>query len=441
MKNKHEQIEKERAQKEADEYRVMALSKKYIKRWRTTAWKKGLMRRAPERRRRFAESLQQMAKDAARHQEDVVASLLSRKSANEGQQAESGISTESNLTHSTASKKRKSSDVEDHSTPDRMPRQKRSRLDWGRNESMTRSQRVDSGHKRSRTEERPKLSETEELINTLVATRDDYSYLANGSELSYKITQKIRTLLPPVKVDDTRSDYFMLKSLGIDPDTPIIPRTSKKRHSTDDILSTSIKRLKESPQAKSTSALLPPSKRAQSRSSSPLRKSPHQYRDQSETAQSIDFDETENELVAAQGELNDKMSGVVRLYREQRAKWGSGRSSPSSSITPSRSIEYYKEQRAKWGTPTPSKVMKLRQLTSSKLGEVLRAASERYAAHSKRSKQDIKSAIRGAEERQQNLYATLLPGAVSEGEISRLSSLAAAAVTPAGSSAEAAIEL
>ena len=442
MNNKLKQIEKERVQKEADEFRVMALSKKYIKKWRTTAWKKGLMRRAPERRRRFAESLQQMARDAARHQEDLVASLLSRKSANDDQQAESGISTESILTHSTASKKRKSSDVENHSTPDRIPRQKRSRLDRVQDENMTPSRRINSGHKRSRTEEHPKLSETEELINTLVATRDDYSYLANGSESSYKITQKIRTLLPPVKVDDTRSDYFMLKSLGIDPDTPIVPRTSKKRHSSDDILNTPIKRLKESPQTKSTSALSSTSKRARSRSSSPLRESPHQYREQSETAQSTDFDETENGLLTVQRELNNKMTGVVRLYREQRAKWGSGRSSTSSSITPSRSIEYYKEQRAKWGTPTPSKVMKLRQLTSSKIGEVLRAASERYAAHSKRSKQDTKSAIRaGVEERQQDLYATMLPGAVSEGEIARLSGLAAAAVAPAGSSAEAAIEL
>lgn len=447
IRESFEQVETERSQKEADEYRVMALSKKYIKKWRTIAWKKGLMRRAPERRRRFAQSLQQMARDTARQKEDLVASLLSRKSENEDQQAELAVSTDSILTRSTASKKRKSSDGENQSTPNRMSRNKRSRLDQVEKEHETPSRRIISGHKRSRTAENPKLSETEELINTLLATRDDYTYLANGSESSYKIMQKIRTLLPPVKVDDTRSDYFMLKSLGIDPDTPVVPRTSRKRHSSDDILSNPSKRFKESPLTKSASALTPPSNRPRSRSPSPLRKSHQQYRDRSVTAQSADFDETENDVLAVQRESNNKMTDVGKLYREQRAKWGSGRISSNSSTTPSRSIEYYKEQRAKWGTPAPSRAVDLRQFTSAKIKEVLQAASERYSGQSTGSKQDTKSGIRAAiDQRQRDSYATLQRGAErNEGGIVQLPSLAAGgartAAAPAGSSAEAAIEL
>lgn len=442
VRKNYEQARTKRAQKKADEHRVMVVSKKYIKKWRQIAWKKGLMRRAPERRRKFAESLQQMARDAARHQENLVTSLLPRKSGKRRQQAESEVSTDSILTHSRSSKKRKSSDDEDDSTPDRMSRRKRSRLDQIQTEHVRPSQSINSGHKRSRTEENPKLSEREELINTLIATRDDYSYLANGSESSYKITQKIRTLLPPVKVDDTRSSYFLLKSLGIDPDTPVVPRTSRKRHSSDDIVGTPFKRLKESPQTKSASAMAPPSERPRSRSPSPLEKSSHQDGERSETAQSKGIDKAENKLLLGQLETNNKTADVVKMYKEHRAKWGSRRISYPG-ITPSRNIEYYKEQRAKWGSPTPNGVMKFRQSTTSKIGETLRAAPMRHAAETMISKEDTKSAIRAEiEQRQRDWYATMQPAAVSKGELPQLPRHTAAAVgAAAGSSAEAAIEL
>ena len=440
-----EQVEHERSQKEAEEYRVIALSKKYVKKWRTIAWRKGLLRRAPERRRRFAESLRQMAIDTARHkEEELMASFSSRKSENADQQEKIGVSTDSIPTHSTSSKKRKSADIENHFTPDRNSRNKRTRLDQDQNEQMTPSGRIKPNHKRSAIEDNPKLSERDELINTLIATRDDYTYLANGSESSYKILQKIRTLLPPVKLDDTRSDYFMLKSLGIDPDTPIIPRTSRKRHSSDDIQNTPNKRLKESPPTKSEPALSPHSGNPQGRSPSPLRKSSHKYRDQSKTAQLIDFDETENELLAVRRKLNNKVTDVIDWYRGQRAKWGSGGISTSSS-TPSRSVEYYKEQRAKWGTPAPSAAINPRKSEPIKTEDILRS-SGRYDGLSIVSNQNTKSAIRAAiEQRQRDLYATMLPGPENEGGIVRPPSLGAAtataAVAAAGSSADAAIEL
>lgn len=423
VEDRHSQLEDQRLRKEAQEYRVMALSKKYIGMWRATAWKKGLMRRAPERRRRFAESLQQMARDTARHKENLMASLSRRKSGNKDRQSEIEVSsTESALAHSSSSKKRKSSEIEDDFTSDRM------------------SRRIKAVHDGSTTAGKPKVSETEELINTLIATRDDYSYLADGSESSYKILQKIRTLLPPVKLDDTRSDYFMLKSRGIDPDTPIVPRTSRKRHSSDEILSSPNKRVRESPQTKSASALSASSSHPRSEPpSSPLKKPENKYGDGPVNPRSADFDEKENELLVAQRELDSKMTGVIRRYKEQRAKWGSG-SISTSSVAPNRSIEYYKEQRAKWGTQAAKNVINSRPFTPTRSEEVLRA-SGRYGGQSMGFKQDTKAAIRAVmEQRQRDWYATMQPGFETERGIPHPASLAAA-VTTAGSSAEAAIEL
>lgn len=59
--------------------------------------------------------------------------------------------------------------------------------------------------------------------------RLDISHLANDSPRSNSILQKARNLIGKPKLDTTRTDYFLLKSRGIDPDTPIVPLTNRKR--------------------------------------------------------------------------------------------------------------------------------------------------------------------------------------------------------------------
>ena len=440
------QVADERSRKKAKEYRVMKLSIKYIKRWRQQAWILGLRRRAPERRRRVAQAWRDMAELEAR-EKALMASSSSQKPENKVQGQEKESFADSTLPSST-SKKRKSQEVDDNITPDRVSRNKRSCPDPAQMEKLTSSRRVKADQKPSTTVEKPKLTETEELINLLIATRDDYTYLANGSESSYKIIQKIRTLLPPVKVDDTRTDYFLLKSLGLDPNTSTVPWTSKKRDtdedlyitpmgiragkkrpSDEDISITPSKRLKESPLIKSASTLSPPDL-TPSRSTSSWTKSSRKYRSYSAATQSKNFDETENELRAVQRKSDNEISDRIEYYREQRAKFGSGRID-CTGAAPNQGIEYYKEQRAKWGNPAPSSIAKtLRRSTLSGVDEGL-TLSSRYGTQSSREVQATKSRMRAdMEQRQRKLYASMLqPGP------------AAVATAPAGSSAEDAIEL
>lgn len=445
-----QQVEDERSRKEAKEYRVMKLSKKYIKIWRATAWKRGLRRRAPERRRRFAEFLRETARDAARdaaQQKDLSASLSSQNSDNRDQEQGKQPSTELIPASSTSTKKRKSLDVVDSVTPDRVARNKRSRVEGSFKEHVPSSRRVKTGHRHSATAETRKLTETVELVNKLIETRSDYSYLASGSASSYRMRQKICTLLPPIKLDDTRSDYFRLKSLGLDPDTPVVPRASRKRHSDGEIETVPSKRLKESPSIESASAVSP-SYGHQSPSPPPLKKAYRASRDQSAAVQALDLDETESELLSVQHTLNRKMTDPIEYYREQRAKFGSGKSSDSGDA-PSRSIEYYKEQRAKWGTPAASSSTSLRHSMSSRpngeLGASGRAGRDglRSIAFEPSTKTRIRAAV---EQRQRDLYTTWKPeheGPVhNEGVIKGLLTTAAtAAEGPAGSSPEDAIEL
>lgn len=438
-------VEDERSWEKAKECRAILLSKKYLKRWRENAWKRGLKRRAPERRRRFAQSMQDMARDLARHNQEAELLQSSQKSENIYQKLETEASKEPVLPYSTSLKKRKSphADVDHHSTPNRASRSKRSRREYVQEELSPSSQYMNSDHA-SNIVANSKQSETEELINTLVDTQSDYTYLANGSTSSHKILQKIRVLLPVGKLDDTRSDYFLLKSRGIDPDTPVVPRTSKKRHSEEDIRGSS-KRQKMSPWKAPAPALSPHSYHPQSRSPSPLSETPYKPQDVTALGRLSDYDETEKGLLAVQRKVNRKMTDLIDWYRTQRAKFGSGRTSTPSSPAPNKSIEWYKEQRAKWGTPRPGSTISPRP--ESVTDRRLRASEGHYGLRSDGVIHDRKSAARAAiEKRQRELYASMQPGPAgpgcSEGRVQLpLSAIERESSAPRGSSIEDAIEL
>lgn len=54
------------------------------------------------------------------------------------------------------------------------------------------------------------------------------SLLNNSSLLSDSVMKQARRLVPAGPTDTTRTDYFRLKALGVDPDTPIVPATRKR---------------------------------------------------------------------------------------------------------------------------------------------------------------------------------------------------------------------
>ena len=59
-------------------------------------------------------------------------------------------------------------------------------------------------------------------------TRVDISKTPEGSMLYETLMKQARKVIPNAKSDTTRTDYFRLKALGIDPDTPVVPSTKKR---------------------------------------------------------------------------------------------------------------------------------------------------------------------------------------------------------------------
>lgn len=58
--------------------------------------------------------------------------------------------------------------------------------------------------------------------------RMDISKVPEGSMLHDTLMKQARRLAPNAKSDTTHTDYFRLKALGIDPDTPVVPLTKKR---------------------------------------------------------------------------------------------------------------------------------------------------------------------------------------------------------------------
>lgn len=125
-------------------------------------------------------------------------------------------------------KKRKSlPNLPDHEDLETPPKKRRDEtIPNGRSPA---SRRIENHHKRSKTLGSLLSSSARRHSKSLLSFRSDFSPLGDGSLLSHSILQKARHLVPSVKTDTTRTDYFELKSRGIDPDSPAVPRTNLKR--------------------------------------------------------------------------------------------------------------------------------------------------------------------------------------------------------------------
>ena len=66
------------------------------------------------------------------------------------------------------------------------------------------------------------------MTRTPYKSRMDASKVKDGSLLSDILIRQARRLAPNMRSDTTRTDYFQLKALGIDPDTPVVPSTKKR---------------------------------------------------------------------------------------------------------------------------------------------------------------------------------------------------------------------
>ncbi len=190
------------------------------------------MRKARERRRRFAQTIQDSARSTPVRQGSLVDSFRSsiggHGSASGRQDTAASIMpppstpprkwqslstdfdydlAQSELGNGTKRKRVISNEGNDHRTP------KTTKI----------------GHRRSQTVGNSVMSAPPRgFSHSPYKSRIDISTVPKGSMLNDILMKQARRLAPTAKSDTTHTDYFRLKALGIDPDTPVVP-TGKKR--------------------------------------------------------------------------------------------------------------------------------------------------------------------------------------------------------------------
>jgi hypothetical protein len=197
------------------------LAKKYFQRWRANTYRRTINRRARDRRQKRIDALEQEKQKRMRGEAELEAILQAKKEKERIQaemlarSANQSSPSVPNGVHQTAGQKRKNIHVErkEDSGAGHTPR------------------KIAKGHHRSRT-----MGHVEERYYSSTATANQASpntttpqsrssIFSSGSLLNGSRASPDSRRSPSGRKDTTRTDYFRLKALGIDPDTPIVPET------------------------------------------------------------------------------------------------------------------------------------------------------------------------------------------------------------------------
>ena len=189
------------------------LSRKYFKKWRVNAWSTSLTRKGRDRRRNFAKSIQDLACSTRRRQSDLEAlprSVCTARPNRIDEGSNRAVPAEHNYQKSAVGVKRKLGDTimrTSHQTP------KQTKINHRHSHTSGNSSTSASPYGISHSPRSP---------------RRDIAGVAEGSLLDEILMKQARRLAPTARSDTTKTDYFRLKALGIDPDTPIVPRTKER---------------------------------------------------------------------------------------------------------------------------------------------------------------------------------------------------------------------
>jgi len=185
-----------------------------------------LLRKGKERRKKFAESMRELSQ-STRRLPDTDGTL---RLASDGRDAK----VEGAMPPPTRPPAKRNSlpaeIIHDVQRSDTAPN-KRKRDNQSLHTEHSPPRRIKVHHKRSRT--------VTSVLDSNLMSGNTHVPLKNHS---YSTTR----LSFGGKVDTTNTDYFRLKALGLDPDTPVVPLTSKKRMRDDDTIRGE-KRSKQSP--------------------------------------------------------------------------------------------------------------------------------------------------------------------------------------------------
>lgn len=190
------------------------------------------MRKARERRRNFAKSVQEFARSTPQRESDSTGPIRSSAVGPRIPLAERDTSTLTMPPPSAPFKKRQSLpvDIDDDSAQSEAgkgAKRKRDVESTGENHRTPKTTKI--GHRRSQTVGNSVMSAPPHgLSHSPYRSRIAVSSVPEGSMLNDILMEQARRLAPIAKSDTTRTDYFRLKALGIDPDTPVVPRTRER---------------------------------------------------------------------------------------------------------------------------------------------------------------------------------------------------------------------
>ena len=219
---------------------MILLSKKYLRKWKKLAWNLGVMRRGRKQRQKFSQSIQNRAEiTKGRSHEAGGSSVFDVGRAQNGSLEHLEPMTRENkstLSAALSSQKRQSLPAEIRAEPSsgtQMPKSTKRKLDHSEFPEDGRKTRPHvSSHKRSHTvgsslnanlsSSAPPHPHSQSSRNSNLTTLSDES-ISNDS-----IIRQARRIAATLHSDTTHTDYFRLKALGVNPDTPIVPLTKSR---------------------------------------------------------------------------------------------------------------------------------------------------------------------------------------------------------------------
>ena len=201
-----------------------------------------------------------------------------------------------------------------------------------------------SHHKRSQTLDGPgSVMQHKKDPATKSTFSSRLSFWSNASLVNEAVQKQARRLVPPGRTDTTHTDYFKLKAMGVNPDTPIIPTNRKRRISEGYDESSSRKSSRISPTDSSR-----PSSSQSMRPTGTKVATITRDSDLASTANKHD----DEELLAQVREIRTAMAESINWFREEREK---SEQSPSSSATRDQRPETEKERKLREFQYTPSR--------------------------------------------------------------------------------------
>ena len=277
------------------------------------------MRKGKERRKNFAQSMQALS------QSTMQALNITRDSvdsdAPNSVQPSHDMRPPERPTSSPLKRKSLPNGFNDEDSPHKSHKKHRESDHEPSTESLNVSQQrpIKRHHKRSST-----MDSTSQASSSSVNSQPHFnpmsSFAGNASLLSDSVMRKARQLIPVGPTDTTRTDYFRLKAMGIDPNTQAAPARRKRRISDHEDVNPKRASLL-SPAKPTPSTLRPPPPTIPTPPPPPLTHNPNP----------TTVEDSDDELFAQVRHLKAAMSDSMAWYRDERHK-SEQRSRSNSSV-------------------------------------------------------------------------------------------------------------